>query len=603
MAEHTQTLPHWDMTVVYPGLESDAFQQDFTEIIDSIETLRETFDAEDIRLTESLEVDEALATRFETVVGDFNRLLERLETIEAFIYSFVATDSTDELAQAKLGELEQAQTTLVTLSTRLTAWLGSLDVEALIKASDVAAEHAYVLRKAKVESEHLMSPPEEALAARLSVTGSGAWSRLHGDVSSQLMVSLELEGDQKDLPMSAVRNLAYEADRTTRRTAYEAELATWQEWRVPLAASLNSIKGEVNVLSEERGWESALERSLFQNSIDRATLDAMLEAGREAFPDFRRYMRAKAKALGIERMTWYDMFAPMPAGGRAWGYEEATGFILEHFGGYGPRLQALAQRAFEENWIDAEPRPGKRDGAFCMGLRQDESRILANYQPSYDGMSTLAHELGHAYHNLALSVRTPLQRETPMTLAETASTFCQTIIQKEALKSADEAGQMFIVEAAIQDACQVVVDISSRLQFESEVFSKRHDRPLSADEFCQLMLQSQADTYGDGLDPELRHAYMWAVKGHYYSGGRSFYNYPYMFGLLFGLGLYARYQHEPDVFRQGYDDLLSATGMADAAELAAGFDIDIRTPDFWRASLDVVREDIDRFESLVEAAG
>jgi oligoendopeptidase F len=228
---------------------------------------------------------------------------------------------------------------------------------------------------------------------------------------------------------------------------------------------------------------------------------------------------------------------------------------------------------------------------------------LANYQPSYDGMSTLAHELGHAYHNLALSVRTPLQRETPMTLAETASTFCQTIIQKEALKSADEAGQMFIVEAAIQDACQVVVDISSRLQFESEVFSKRHDRPLSADEFCQLMLQSQADTYGDGLDPELRHAYMWAVKGHYYSGGRSFYNYPYMFGLLFGLGLYARYQHEPDAFRQGYDDLLSATGMADAAELAAGFDIDIRTPDFWRASLDVVREDIDRFESLVEAAG
>ena len=602
MAEQTQTLPHWDMTVVYPGLESESFQKDFTDILDSIEALRETFDAEDIRLTEGLEVDEAVATRFETVAGDFNRLLDRLETVEAYIYSFVATDSTNELAQAKLGELEQAKTALITLSTRLTAWLGSIDVEKLIDASDVAADHAYVLRRAKVEAEHLMSPPEEALAARLSVTGSGAWSRLHGDVSSQLMVSLELDGEPKELPMSAVRNLAYEADRDTRRTAYHAELATWEAWRVPLAASLNSIKGEVNVLSEERGWQSALDLALFQNSIDRDTLEAMMEAGGESFPDFRRYLRAKAKALGVERMAWYDIFAPMPAGGRAWGYNEAAEFILEHFGGYGQRLHGLAQRAFDERWIDAEPRPGKHDGAFCMGLRLDESRILANYQPSYDGMSTLAHELGHAYHNLALAERTALQRETPMTLAETASTFCQTIIQKEALKTADDAGQLFILEAAIQDACQVVVDISSRFQFESEVFGQRHDRPLSPDEFCQLMLQSQADTYGDGLDPELRHAYMWAVKGHYYSGGRSFYNYPYMFGLLFGLGLYARYQQSPEAFRQGYDDLLSSTGMADAAELAAGFDIDIRTPDFWRASLDVVREDIDRFEALIEAA-
>ncbi len=400
--------------------------------------------------------------------------------------------------------------------------------------------------------------------------------------------------------MSAVRNLAYDAKRSTRKAGYEAELETWEKWQVPLAAAMNGIKGEVNTLNQERNWASALDRSLFQNNMDRESFEAMMTAARESFPDFRRYLKAKATALGIDQLAFYDLFAPLEVeGGQQWSYDQATEFVMEHFGGYSDRLQGLAATAFEENWIDAEPRPGKRDGAFCMWLMDGQSRILSNYQPSYDGMSTLAHELGHAYHNLNLANRTPVQRETPMTLAETASTFCQTIIQKKALEVADESGQVSILENAIQDAGQVVVDITSRLQFEQEVFEKRHDRPLSADEFNQIMLQAQADTYGEGLDPDKRHPYMWAVKPHYYSGNISFYNYPYMFGLLFGLGLYARYQEEPEEFRQGYDDLLSSTGMADAASLANRFGIDIQTPDFWRSSLDVIREDIDRFEDLV----
>jgi oligoendopeptidase F len=214
-------------------------------------------------------------------------------------------------------------------------------------------------------------------------------------------------------------------------------------------------------------------------------------------------------------------------------------------------------------------------------------------------MSTLAHELGHGYHNLNLADRTMLQRDTPMTLAETASIFCETIVREAALARADAAERLEILEASLQGSCQVVVDITSRFLFERRVFEGRQQRELSVGELNEFMLQAQRETYGDGLDEALLHPYMWAMKPHYYSAGRSFYNFPYMFGLLFGLGLYARYRQDPEQFRASYDDLLSSTGLADAATLAARFGIEIRTPAFWAASLDIVRGDIDRFESLV----
>jgi oligoendopeptidase F len=260
-------------------------------------------------------------------------------------------------------------------------------------------------------------------------------------------------------------------------------------------------------------------------------------------------------------------------------------------------MGAMAERAFCERWIDAEPRDGKRGGAFCAWLRKDESRILANFNPAYGGMSTLAHELGHAYHNLACARRTYLQRQTPMTLAETASNFCEVMIREAALKTASPAEQLTILEASLQDACQVVVDITSRFLFEKEVFERRQQRELSADELNEIMLESQRATYGDGLDPEKLHPYMWAVKPHYYNV--AFYNFPYMFGLLFSLGLYARYREAPGPFLASYDDLLSATGMNDAASLAARFGIDVRSPAFWRDSLGLIAEDVSQFERLV----
>ncbi|MDQ2888648.1 MAG: M3 family oligoendopeptidase, partial [Chloroflexota bacterium] len=460
--------------------------------------------------------------------------------------------------------------------------------------SQLAREHEYALCRAKMQAAHLMTEGEEALAAELNISGGTAWARLHGNVTSQLSVVVNAGG--KKLPMSVVRNLAYDADRTVRQRAYRAELAGWERVALPLAASLNSIKSEVLVVAQKRRWESPLDASLFASSIDRRTLDAMFSAARAAFPDFRRYLRAKARALGLEKLAWYDLFAPVGTGSCVWEFDKAAHFIIEQFGSYSSRLSDFAARAFREHWIDAEPRPGKRDGASCVALRADESRILANFKPTFAGVSTLAHELGHGYHNLNLAQRSALQRINPMTLAETASIFCETIIRQAALHQANEQEQVVMLEAALQGTCQVVVDISSRFLFEERVFEKRRQRELAIDELNTLMLEAQRETYGAELT-EL-HPYMWAVKQHYYNTNRSYYNYPYMFGQLFGLGLYACYQQNPEAFKRGYDALLSSTGMADAATLAARFDIDLRSEEFWNSSLNVIRGDIERFEVL-----
>jgi oligoendopeptidase F len=591
-------LPRWDMSVVYPGLDSPEFERDLRSFVRALDELEGLFDEAQIDRTESPLNPDLAAGILERILPPYNALNDHAWTLGAYVYAFVSVDSRDEYAQARLSELERHTVRLSKLHTRLTAWAGSQEVDALLERSEQARQHAYWLQRARVVAEHMMSPAEEALAAEMRLTGSSAWNKLYSNLTSQIQATVEIRGERQTLTMSMLRNLATDADREVRRAAYEAELQAWEQHAMPIASALNAIKGETNLLMRKRHWDSPLHASLFQNAIDEATLHAMLEAAYESFPDFRRYLHAKARLLGIERCAWYDLFAPVGKETRTWSFDEAAQFIIEQFATYSQKLSDFARRAFEERWIDAPPQPGKHDGAYCMRLRRDESRILTNYKPVFNGMGTLAHELGHAYHNLCLADRTYLQRMTPATLAETASIFCNTIIDQAALHDADREEQIAILEASLQGVCQVVVDITSRYLFEKTVFERRAERELSARELCEIMRDAQLQTYGDGLDENALHPYMWAAKPHYYGG--LFYNYPYMFGLLFGLGLYARYLDDPDGFRARYDDLLSRTGMADAPTLAAEFGFDLRTPDFWRGAFDTVRQNIDRLESLAQ---
>lgn len=594
----TLELPRWDMTVVYPSLQSEEFNQGCADLVRRIEALWHDVDRFHIDGRPDPTVDDETVRAFDVIMPAFNDLSEQLVTVGAYISAFVASDSRDAVAQAAQSELRQRLVEVSKLDTRLTAWIGSLDVEELVRRSDLASRLAYRLQRTHTEATHLMPLPVEDLAGELSLTGGSAWSRLYNDVTSQLVAEVETGDGSRPEPIAVVRNMAFDPDRAVRERAYRAEVAAWESVATPVAAALNSVKGETNTLGARRHWASALDLALFNNSIDRETLDAMMEAARAAFPDFRRYLQAKAHALGLERLAWFDLFAPLGRIERSWSFDEAHRFLVDRFAGYSTRLSEFVDRAFRECWIDAEPRAGKRGGAFCMALRGEESRVLTNYMPTYDGVSTLAHELGHAYHNYVKAPRLQLQRATPMTLAETASIFCETLIEHASLEGADTQEQIAILEQSLQGACQVVVDITSRFIFERTVFERRRQRELAIAELNQIMLEAQRQTYGDGLDQNTLHPYMWVAKGHYYSVDRPFYNFPYMFGLLFGLGLYARYERDPEGFRRGYDDLLSSTGMADAATLGERFGIDIRRPAFWTSSLDVVRGNIERFERL-----
>jgi len=593
-------LPHWNLTTIFPSLETAPFQESLAALEREITKLEAVFDAGEIMLRATPPaLDATTVERFETALTQLNEVSTHFNLLRVYLLGFISTDSRNTTAQQRLSELQQQQMRLQKLQTRFTAWIGSLDVDGLLARSDLAREHSFALRKSRVTAEHLMSPTEEALATELNVTGGQAWAKLYNNVSSQITAKIELDGESQTLPMSALRNLAHDVRREVRQRAYEVELATWEQHAMPIAAALNSIKGQTNTLLERRGWESPLAVALHNNNIDRATLETMLTTAESYFPTFERYLQAKARLLGVERLAWYDLFAPVGESQRTWDFETARAFILENFRAFSDRLGDMAERAFRDRWIDAEPRDGKRGGAFCAWVRADESRILANFQPAYSGMGTLAHELGHAYHNLARANRTYIQRQTPMTLAETASNFCEIMMRDAALSSAPPAEELAIIEASLQDACQVVVDITSRYLFEKEVFERRRARELAVEELNAIMLESQRAAYGAGLDSDQLHPYMWAAKPHYY--GAIFYNFPYMFGLLFSLGLYARYQETPETFLADYDDLLSATGMADAATLAARYDIDLHDPAFWRSSLDPISEDVDRFVALVDA--
>lgn len=595
MSNENEQLPQWDMSVVYSGLDAPEFETDFQAIIQEIAGLAAFFDEKAINRVES-EPDDAVET-LETAVAHYNTTLDKLYTLYVYILSFIATDSRNNEAQARLSELQAHLARLSLLGTRLTAWLGSLNVDALIAKSAVAQDHAYTLRRAQEAASHLMSPSEEALAAELYLTGSSSWQQLFNTYVSQLSVELELDGDMQKMPLTAAQNLGYNPDREIRCQAHEAVDVTLKTAVVPCAAALNSIKGESLTLSQKRGWESPLDEVLFDNVIDRETLDAMLTAVRQAYPDLRRYLHAKARALGLPVLKWYDRLVPLGQSSQSWSYEDAQTFVINQFATYSPRLSDLAQRAFSEKWIDAAPGDAKRGGAFCMWLRHGESRILTNFEPSFTAVGTLAHELGHAYHNLNLAHRTPLQRDMPMTLAETASTFCQKIVEEAALSVADDQDKRIILDGRLEYAVRVLLGAPSDFAFETAVFEKRKQRALSPEELCEMMATAQKETFGEAIDNDCLLPYRWVYVPHFY--GSNYYNFPYIFGLLFGLGLYAYYQGNPDTFKAGYDDLLANTGMGNAAELAAKFGINIRDTAFWNASLDVLRGDIDAFDQLV----
>jgi oligoendopeptidase F len=595
LSNHVALSPRWDLSPFFSGPDSPEFGRAYDDYVREIAALSALQASHNVRRREVGTVDDAFAAAFDEVTAAWNAMLDRQRTLMTYLGCLTSTDARDDAARARQSLMNMQSVEVDKLYTRYVAWVGTTNGEALLDRSRMARDHRYHVWKLGQQARRQMSDPEEELATELRTAGLTGWSRLHGNMSALLEVNVALPGGEQVLPMSSVRALANDPDRAVRKAGYTAEIAAWESVAVPFAAALNGIKGFQQTVRRRRGYADDVEPTLLANGINRPALDAMQRACVEALPDFRRYMAAKAAALGLERLSWFDLTAPIGKLVKHYTWDDATAFIVENFGRYSERLAQFARQSFDANWIDAEPRVGKQGGAYCTGMLPGISRIMMNFDGSFGSVSTLAHELGHAYHNLNLKHRTALQRGTPSTLAETASIFCETLAFEAASTQAGPEERLVLLDTVLERNLSVVVDIHSRFLLETGVFEKRAERDLTVPELNGLMTEAQRQTYGPEL--ENLHAYMWAVKGHYY--GPTFYNYPYTFGLLFGLGLYARYREDPSAFQGRYDELLSSTGMADAATLCRGFGFDIETPDFWRSSLDIIRGQIAEFEAAV----
>jgi pepF/M3 family oligoendopeptidase len=595
-----KTPPRWDLSSIYPALISEEYSNDLKRLLALIDEQFAFIDGPLKKLDANSNLA-WLAKQTGEMIERSNQIYILSGKIRAYIEALVSTNSYDKEALTKQSEFDQIAVKIDKMETQIRAWVGKIAdaLAGMIDLDPITKAHRYYLYESAKASRYLMSEKEEMLAAELSLSGSNAWTKLQGTITSQYSAPFEMEGKVQKLPLPALINLRSHPDEAVRRRGYEAENQVWNTLKEPLAAAMNGIKGEVNTLNTRRGREDALHASIDQSHIDRETLEVMLSAMQDSFPMFRGYFRSKARRLGHEKLPWWDVFAPLGESNTVFTFNEAREFILEQFGEFSPRLREFARRAFENHWIDAEQRDGKRGGAFCMEIPGvNESRVMCNFDGSLDQVTTIAHELGHAFHNdcAQKAHKTKIQKLTPMTLAETASIMCETIVAHASLKKArNDSERLAILESKLAGDSQVIVDIYSRYLFEKEVFKQREKAELSADELCEIMEKAQLASYGDGLDERYLQKWMWTWKPHYYSAGFSFYNYPYAFGLLFGTGLYAIYQKRGDDFVEDYVQLLASTGEASAADLAARFGINIRQKEFWADSLKIIGAQVDEY--------
>ena len=572
---------NWSLKELYSSFESSEFKNDLERVdklIQGYNLWADEITKDKENLVEKLEGYIKLNTDLENLV---NRL-------GSFIHLTISADTTNTVALKYSDILDDKLTNIVQAETKLNKWISSLDnLEELISTSELLKEHKFVFESIVEKAKYLLSDSEESIIASMQNTGSNAWLKLKNNLISTHKVELEEDGEVKEVPLTVVLNMAYDKDKDVRKKAYEAEIKSYKKIEDGVAAALNAIKGEVLTICKLRGYESPLEQTLINSRMDKESLDAMLSAMKESFPSFRKYLRRKAEILGYKNgLPFYEMYAPIIDSDMEFSYEEGAKFVEKNFRTFSDHLADFAKNAVENSWIDVYPKEGKVGGAFCSNLHfLGESRFLLNYGNTFSDVVTMAHELGHGFHGECLKNESALNSHYPMPIAETASTFCETIIKKAAIKEASKEEALSILESEISDSTQVIIDIYSRFLFESWLFEKRKESSLSVAEIKELMLNAQKEAYGDGLDPEYLHPYMWTWKPHYYYVDSNFYNFPYAFGLLFAKGLYAEYLKRGDSFPADYEKLLSITGKNKIADVTKVMGIDIHNKDFWRNSL------------------
>ena len=579
----------WNLDPIYKGFDDPAFGADF----DALKQKAAAFNTFAAQLAQA-EPAEGLRSGI-ALQEELSYLIYKLAGYASLRQS---ANTKDPDAGSQMGRIMAVASDISGAEAAFQDWAAKLpNLMDLVHADPELQVYSFLFTDMAESSRYLLPGMGEEIMAKMRLSGADAWSDLQQYLTSTVPVSYR----GQTINLSAVRNLAYDADPVVRKDAYEAELASYERIRDAVAFAMNSLKLGTISDCQLRGYASPLERTLKHSHMEKATLDAMLAAMDEYLPKFWQYLKAKAKALGhTNGLPWYDLFAPMGKTSSKFTTQQARDYLVELFAGFDQELSDMVATAFDQAWIDFYPRDGKAGGAFCAGVEcLGESRILTNFDGTFSDVVTLAHELGHAFHNLCIREHRLLNRNYSMPVAETASTFNECVVMASAIANAqDKQEQLALIESQLQDATQIICDIYSRFRFEAMVFENREQQFMHADTLCNFMLTAQQQSYGDGLDPNCQHPYMWLCKSHYY--GPTFYNFPYAFGGLFARGLYAQYEKEGASFVPKYKKLLFTTPIATAEDTAKVAGIDLTDMDFWRSALQTIADQIDLFCTLVE---
>ncbi|RPJ09284.1 MAG: M3 family oligoendopeptidase [Spirochaetaceae bacterium] len=587
-------LPVWNLDVVYPGTASEEYASDLTECRKQANAIADL--AKNIPRSDGEKI--GWLKQYIRLCNSFSDIFENLYS---WVYMRFSVNTEDYDAVNQMNLLDEikipAKTSLLEFRQVITSLERSI-AECFLLEPELK-QHSFFIHEQILLKSRQMSRPEEELAEELLRTGGDMWGRLQEAMSSSLQASWPGKGKKT---VTELRGLAFDPDRAVRKKAFELELAAWETAKVPLSFAINGVKGFSVVLDRRRKYRDTLDRSILQARMSEKALTTLIASMKSSLTDFRRYLAAKAKILHLPKLAFFDLFAPVSKSGKAWSFPQAQKFIISRFGDFSEKLAGFAKNAFASGWVDAKPRKGKVGGAYCISLpEKKESRVLCNFNDTFGAVTTVAHELGHAFHHHVLAEETSLLRDYPMTLAETASIFSENIIFEGALDTFPRQEKTSALEHFLQDSTQIIVDILSRYIFESKLLEERVKQELSPELLCKLMKEAQMETYGDALDEKYLHPYMWAVKSHYYRSELAFYNFPYAFGLLFGLALVAQYREQGKGFAAEYERILSLTGRMTCVDLAKEIGLDIESESFWQKGLDVIRKRIDEFCKIAES--
>jgi oligoendopeptidase F len=589
----------WDLTPFFPNFDGVEYRAFRAQLESDLARLRSEIAELGVLSRERLSAWADLLLRLEHATA-------RSAHLASYLGCLSAADSRDEAVSRELASASAARAEQEKVYVLVRGALRGADDDlfAELCADARLRDAVWFLTRVRERARWSMSAPEESLAADLDANGLSAWGRLYSRLSGKLEFALELPGrPTRHLPVSMTRTLLEDPDPGVRRAAFSGANAAWARSADTTAACLNAIAGTRLALYERRGVADFLEPALFDACISRGTLEALLDAVRDRAELARRYLRRKARLLGRERLGFSDLLAPLPqAPSERADFASARAQIESAFEAFHPPLGVFARKAFERRWIDWESRPGKQPGGFCSGSSLlEESRIFLTFNGAPGDTSTLAHELGHAFHGELMSGVRPWSRRSPMTLAETASTFAeQAVIDDSLARAAGSASsRLAILDGRLQDAAVFLLNIPARFSFERALYQERASGELSISRLCALMLEAEREWYGDALDEAELDAWFWASKLHFYITSTSFYNFPYTFGYLFSLGLFARAKREGPAFMPRYEALLRSTGSGSAESVARdAIGVDLAKPDFWHASLDLVEETLTEFLEL-----